>query len=493
MIPKTQITKVDGNTGSVSQSATGVLAIIAASASLTPNVPASFARLDLALAAAGHGPAIEMASYVMPISQNPVLLISPTTTTAAAYGAITHTGVLGTMVPAAGGSAPLDDYSPLVTFVAPGTVGVDGITYVYSLDGGATVSGVQVLGTATTLTIPNSGVSFALPAASTVLAGDTFSASVTHARMTTGDLTVALEALRVCRIPWDDVLIDGDATAATITLVDAWLAAREAEGRYHVAYMNTRRKTAPAPSAETEAAFAAAMATLVASSATIRIAVGTDGADLASDVTGLTLPRPTSLFLAAREMKIPIGRDAAFVGDGPIPGAQISDAAGNPKWHNEALYQGLDDQRLVTLRTVSGEIGTYITNPVLLSPAGSDYVYVQHARTMNVACAIAFQILTRELSRGVRKLPRNATTGLVYMDPRDRASIEAMVNEALASPLEGQVSDFLFTLSGTDDLSANTGAVIHGDMRIEALAYIKGFRINAGFAKTITRPIAVAA
>lgn len=491
-LPKTRITKVDGNTGSVSQSATGVLAIIATCASLTPNVAASFARQDLALAATGQGPLIEYAAYVMPITQNPVLLVAPTASTAASYGTVTHTGVLGTSVPSAGATNPLDDYQVVVTCVVGGTIGVAGITYTYSLDGGLSVSAVQALGTATTLTIPNSGVSFVL-AAGTLLAADTFSCNVQHARMTTGDLTAALEALRVSRIPWDDVLIDGECTAATITLVDAWLTARESEGKYHCAYLNTRHKNLPVPSAESEATFAAAMATLVASSASIRLSVGTDAADLTSSVTALTLPRPTSLFLAARVMSIPIGRDAAFGEDGPLPGPQISDANGNPKWHDEALYAGLDDQRLTTLRTENGANGVFITNPLLLSPAGSDYVYVQHARVMNAACTVAFQVLTRELSRGVRKKAPNPQTGKIYIDERDARAIEAMVNEALAVPLEGQVTDFLFTLSRTDDLSANSGATVNSNMQIETLAYIKQINVNAGFAKSISRPIAVAA
>jgi hypothetical protein len=61
--------------------------------------------------------------------------------------------------------------------MSAGTVGITGITYEYSTDGGITFSGSQALGTATAITIPGTGASFLL-GAGTIEAGQTFACSV---------------------------------------------------------------------------------------------------------------------------------------------------------------------------------------------------------------------------------------------------------------------------------------------------------------------------
>lgn len=491
MLPNSRITKSDGNTGVVKPSTTGILAIIAASAIGVANQAGTFARDQDVVTAKGIGPLLEYAAYHMDNSGNPVLLITPTCTTAATYNGLDVTGVVGTSVVTAAGSAPLDSYDVIVTVKTGGTIGVAGITYTYSLDGGVTTSAVQALGTATaiTLNVPvlnvTSGVGFAL-AAGTLIAGDKWHCTTTHAQMTNSDLVTALEALRVSRLPWDAVLVDGDFSSTTLTTLDTWLTALEATGVFKHGYMNTRMKNLPAPTAETEAAFATAMGTLTASSSTIHVDVGTDGGDLPSPITGLTHRRPVSLAVATRKLSHPVGVDPAEKDLGPIPGFQISDANGNPKWHDEALYPGLDDLRLTTFRTFHGDAGVYITNARILSPANSDYVYDQHAFTMNAACAIAYPLLNNQLSKGVRKQDPDPVTGKIYILEDDAAAIEATVNPPIEAALKGQVNDVAFILSRTDDFSSNAGATATGFVEVESLEYIKNFNITSKFVKSIS-------
>jgi hypothetical protein len=493
-IPAVTIQKLQYQTGAIGPSPLGVLAIIAPAGSGPFNTPSAYTVDSQAMATYGPSPLVEETSYTLAVSGNPVIPIRPTTATAALYSAVSKTGT-GTSVVTAGAAVPADNYQVLVTIVTGGTIGVAGITYTYSLDGGNSVSAVQALGTANVLTIPNfaaggsPGVSFAL-GAGTFVAGDFFRCNTSTAGMTDADLATSLEALRVSALPWEGVLIDqgptGTGMATTTTgLVDTWLAGLEKVGKFRFAVLNTRMKTQPS---ETEAAFLTAMTTLTTAAApSIREVVGTDGGALTSTLTGLTLPRPTSLAIAADAMSIPIGQDPAFVGAGALQGYTIVDGNGNPFFHNEELYQNLDALQLSTLRSVNGQgaNAVFITNARVFAQIGSDYVFLPHIRTMNRGCELAYQLLTTQLGKGVGKKPKDPTTGGVYILESDAAVIENLVNGALATPLKGQVSSFLFSLSRTDDISANSGAIINGTLAIVALAYIKGFKVIAAFAKSI--------
>jgi len=486
-VPSVTFSKVNANTGVVPPSQSGVMAIIAPSQFGPINTPQTYGNAATAQSALGLGPAIEYLSYGLSASGKPSLAVVPATSTAATYGTIAYTGT-GTMhgtPPIAGAAVPLDDYQVIVTFTTAGTSGTSGIYYTYSLDGGNTVSAPTALGIALSLAIPNSGVSFTLTTALTVVVGDFFTCNVTHARATSADLIAAFEALRTTQQPFEAVLVDGETSSAIISEIDGILASWEAAGKFKWFVVNTRLKNLPLPTGETEAAYATAMAAIVSSDSTIRGLVCSDGADNTSLVTGLTMQRPTSMFVAARAMKVLPGVMPEEKDLGPLPNASISDANGNPRHHDEYLYDDLDALRLVSLCTDPSTTGTFISNSFVLSSPGSDYVYLPHLRTMNLACSAAWAALNLQLSKGVRKGAPDPTTGHIYILEPDAQSIEAAVNDALANPLKGQVTNVKFTLSRTDDLSANSGVTIHGTLQIEALAYIKGFAVSAMFTKNI--------
>lgn len=363
MIPSVDIRKVDGQTGVVRPGSEGILCIIAPSEKGTANQAASYTRSDLAQSDFGGGALVDYAAYVMSVAQNPVLLVRPTTATAATYGTVTLTGQGTAPITMVASSAPLDDYDVLVTFVDGGTVGAAGITYTESLDAGKTTGPLKALGTLKTIQIPSSGVSLAI-GDGTILPGETVACRTTGARMSNTDLVAALEALRVTASPWDSVLVHGEATATTVATLDLWLASREAEGKYHTAITNARLRN----TGETEASYKGVLQGLFGQAASIRVVVGADGGDVVSVVRGITMRRPTALGLAARGMAIDLATDAAYVSDGPIQGYQISDARNNPIYHDEALFPGLDDLRLATFRSFFGREGVYITNPLLISP-----------------------------------------------------------------------------------------------------------------------------
>jgi len=484
-LPSVSISKNTFTTSQAPASSVGILAVCAASSTGTALSPGGFARTDLAVAAYGIGPLTDFGAYDIAVANKPALLVKGVATYAGSYGTLNKT-VAGSSVVTVGSAEPYDRYSVIVTVVTGGTIGVAGITYTYSLDGGTNTSGLQALGTANTVTLPSSNVQFNF-AAGTLAAGDTWNVMTERPLMGDNAALDCLTALSTTRLPYEGVLIDSSATASTVGLIDTFLTGLEAKGIFKFVLLNSRFKNEPEPTAESESAYASALNAMFGSSTSIRICVGADGAHLPSQITANNLKRPTSLLLAARAMAIPIGEDPAFVSRGAITGAAISDNQGNPYDHDEDLFPNIDPLRLTSLRSFApgGPQGVYITNANTIQPSGGAFPYLQHIRVMNRACEIAWAVLTTQLSRGVRKNPKaDPNTGAVYIFEPDAASIEDLVNEALAQPLKGQVSDFKFSLSRTDNMNA-VPCIVTAVLSIVALAYIKGFQVQAQFSKTI--------
>jgi Protein of unknown function (DUF2586) len=485
MLPSVGITKLDGQTGVVRPSATGVLAILAASSAGPLLTPITYVKPDLVAADFVSGPLPELATYHMPNSGKPIVAVRVTPGTPGAYGTVTNAGN-GTAVPVAkAATTPSDSFDILITFVTGGALGTTGITYTYSFNGGPP-SAVQALGTALEIAIPNTGAAFTLGTApQTILANQTLACSTTRPKLTTADLTGAngaFEALRVTSSPFEAVLVDGDADAAMVTAADTWVKTMNLAGKYPIVILTARPMTA----VETEAAYKTALQGIFSASTSLDVVVCADEADLTSAIRGITQPRPVGLFVATRAMSVDRGVEPAYVALGPLPGARLADARGNPKNHDEAKYPGLDDLRLTTLRSFEGLAGAFITNTRMLSPVGSDYVFLPHARVMNRAAEIAYQVLTQQLSVAVAKNPKPGPNGERYIDETVAQRIEGLVNVAIQRELAGQVSDIRFSMLRTDDISSNQGAVISCKLESVALAYAKQFNVTASYVKQIT-------
>ncbi len=492
-LPSVNTNKINANAGTVTPSAQGVLAIIAPCGNsvgtnpLVANQPASFTRPNLLQAAGGEGPLVEWGAYDMNTAKLPVLAIKPSTSVAGAYGSVTKTGT-GTFTPTAGSAALLaDDYQYLFEVQVGGALGTPGVTYVESLDGGASFSAPKALGSALAISpaVPVSGVDTGIritlgTSSQTLVAGDQFTVNTTGPRMSAGDLVAALEALRVSAQKWDLLLVHGETSASAVSVLDTWLSAREGDGNFRTALVNTRHKNLPVPSAESEATFAAAMAALALKGTSIRVLAGSDAGYLVSPISGVTKIQPVSLGVAARAESQALGIDPAEVDLGPIPGFQIKDNNLNPLWHDEALYPGLDALGLTTFRTFTDLDGAYVTNANLLSANGSDYVYLQHARTMNAALQVAFGMLRNFLSSGVQV---NLQTGFI-LEPQ-AAKWESMVLKAIKKIITGQVSGVSFTIARDDDLSGNGPATLTCTLEVLSLKYVKTFNVTAEFVNTL--------
>lgn len=482
MIPRVRILRQDGNTGVVRPGSVGILAIVAAAAAGEFNQAASHNDQSLAKAEFTWGPLTEFAAYVMPETQSPVLLVRADHSTPGGYGSITKVG--GTAVATAGATEPYDAFDVLVTFlVGTTTVGsVSGATYNYSLDGGKTKSKVFALGTDDDIVIPDTNITIEL-GTGTIVAGETLAFKTTRPLATNADLTDSLEALRTTSSPFEAVLIDVEADDDTVAAVATWLLELNKSGKYPTVFLTCR----PMAVDETESEYKDALDVIFAAAACVDVVVCADEADMVSVFRGISQARPAGLSVAARAMAVDIGVEPAFVELGPLTGVKITDARGNSHHHNEDKFPGLDDLRLTALRTIEGYEGVYITNTNLLSPSGSDFVFLPHARTMNRAASIAWQVLTKQLSRGVTKNPTSGPAGERYIADHAAVLLESLVQDAIDPALKGKVDDIKFSMLRTDNIASNQGASLSCKLESVALAYVKEFVVSIKYVKQIAQ------
>jgi hypothetical protein len=150
------------------------LAVVMGCASLGSGLSPFYLSGTSAVAGVGYGDAADILTTIIEQPQDsgtarkfPAAIYRTPITTEGSYGTIDVSGVTGTVVASFhAATKPYGTYEPYFRIVNGGMVGTDGITYVWSLNNGRDVSNVTALGTATTITIPNSNVQVDLSPAS---------------------------------------------------------------------------------------------------------------------------------------------------------------------------------------------------------------------------------------------------------------------------------------------------------------------------------------
>jgi hypothetical protein len=480
MIPRVTSKLLDRQTGVTKPSTAGLLCIIAPSEKGPTTLAASYTDLDEALAVYGDGPLVEDACREVQEAGNPFVLLRATASVAATYGTPVLTGA-GTADVTAGPGLPFDDYSVLVTIINGGTLGATGITYKYSLDGGRNESAVFALGTSLVISIPRSGVQVTFETAETVLTGQTIAIPAFGPSLNSTNLTDALETLRTSTESWNEIIVHGPSDAAMLAVADAWLKARRDEGKPGEIFLNTRAHT----SGETASTFRSAMATIFAAHSADQsksIGIGYDYCEIDSLLTNIRKRVPVAVVAAARAAKVDIATDLASAAEDDLPSVYIANDDGSQKYHNESKHPGPDDDRFITLMQDSKMDPVKITNPRLFTSAGSDWVYLQHARVMNRAIEVAVAALKKKLSIPVRKHRIDANTA--YIQEGELTQLESGVNSELKNALlttPPRADSTGVKLSRTDNVSPNTGSKVTGQVKVDALSYIKGFDLTASF------------
>lgn len=448
------------------------LAICGACSAGPFETPGIYARRSDVVATFGEGPMVESACYELEQTGKAVVLCRTNITTNGGYGAVDSSLKTGTsVVTANAGTQPYDDYEVYFKVTLGGTISTGPISYVYSLDGGRTLSAEQSLGTAVFALLPgNVRLNFA---AGTLVTGDIVTVRTTAPIWNTAQLTTALTALQNTENQWGICLIEGQVVAGDVSAIATAGTAMENIGEEKTFVASFRVPNI----GETEAQYKTAFDTAFGSSVADRLVLCAGGAEIQSPISSRQYLTRIARDIATALVSVNPGVDIAKKKLGPRPAAvRIKDAGNNPKHHDELLNPGLDDSRATTYRTWRRSRGVYVNNPRILSATGSDFKYAQHRRVMNAARTIVRNFLEIFASDD---LLVNKTSGRILES--EAADIDSVINDALRDGLidTRDCSDAVFQLSRTDNILSTF--TLSGALRVTPLAYPKTFNVTVAF------------
>lgn len=484
-IPQVNLTLLDGALGVIPSSVAGHVAVIAGPSSTgTLLTPAAFARPRDVETNFGYGPMVDLACAAIGRTGKPAVVVRMDTTSDGAYGSVDTTNVDGTSVPTADTDyKPYDEYEPYVIVVTGGTIGVSGITYKWSLDGGRTLSGETALGTDAYIRFPSGNVAFDL-AAGTLIAGDYFFCRTTPPTPDSSDFADAMSAIGEMAYDWDFATFATNVDATQAGAIDTWLSGLwDSDAKHKAARVCARTPTV----GESEATYLASLAADFASFASTRMTVTAGYCEFTSSATGARkYRRPAGWITTCRALSKqikPWKNDLGQVDLGNLGGdVKIRDASGNRKagLHDESIDPGLDALGFETLTSLPGFKGAYITTPRVMANVGSDYYLWQYAAVVNRAADAASR---RLLARCRKYIFVDKTTG--YITSTEARDINKEVESEVRNAVGDSVSALSFAVGQADNLLAQN-AHVTGDLRIVPLAYPAGFDVTIGFVNPAT-------
>jgi hypothetical protein len=484
MQPSVTQTEIDGALG-VQPAGQSYFAMVGVSDSGPIATPAAFARTTDVISTFAAGPLVEAACYHIATYEQPVLICRATASVGATESSINVTGVTGTSVVTFGSDTTAnDDYEMYFVVVTGGTIGTasPAITYQTSNDNGRTLSPITALGTANTLTFPNSGGIVIDFAAGTLVAGDVVTFRTVAPTWASADLGVALAALKASTTAWDTVSIVGpiDATSfAGIAVSFGSMPEKSWIGHTRIPLI-----------AESEGTYLTSLVGVFGGLSSTFGMLTAGSALVTSAVTFRQYQRPVSFAVAPLATTVSPEIDISALDVGSLPGVVITDKNGNNFLHNESINPGLDDARFCVLRTWDGEQGVFVNNPNLFSPSGSDFSYFQHRRIMNLLKRTSRIFFQRRLSKPIAV---DTKTGFILES--EAKEIEASANAAirgvlLAKPMVsgGAYGPSQFVkISRTDNLlSTKTLNISEG---VIPLAYPKAIIIQDQFTNPIVQTL----
>lgn len=467
--PAVNLTQLDGSLGVQPPSSGEILYVVGVASSGPFNTPSTWGRVTPFLAAFGVGPGVEAAALHLSRGKQ-VCFIRTSQTTDGAAGTVDSSAKTGTSAVTVTTTTlkPLDDYDVYLIVTTGGTIGTTGIKIKVSLDKGRTLSAEIALATATSYTIPGSGVVLAF-AAGTLIAGDIVQVRTSAPKWTAAELLTALTAVSQSVVTWGICEIVGAVDATAFDTIETGFATITGLKKFRMWMASPRIPTV----GETEAAYLSSLSTAFASKATIVGSMCAGSMLLTSAVSGRSYERPAVFDAASNEASVSQEIDTADVNLGARP-VSITDANGNPLLHDETINPGLDDARFYVYRTWTTRAGVYVNRPRIFSAQGSDFQLVPHRRVMNLALATVNEYFERVLSK---PLLVNKKTGFILESEAVR--LENGCNNALRAVLGGKASGWTTAISRSDNLLSTS--TLTGDVRVIPLAYVENINLNVGF------------
>lgn len=485
-IPSVTISQVNGALASVPANILGDIAVAVGPArSGDLLTPIAFVRPQDAIDYFTGGPLVEYgANLLQRAPGKPVVFFRTNASTAGGYGTIDDDGVTGLcVVTAKAATVPYDEYDVRVEILAGGTVGVAGITYRASLDGGNAWGATTALGTASVITITAGNVAFDLTTA-TLVKGDFWTIRTTPPALTDSDVSEALIPIGEMGLPWNWVGWANPLTAAQITLIDTWLESLWTTKHLHKA---SRGSVRGANVDETEAQYLIAMAALKSGLTSTYQAIAAGDCEFISACEGRRrYRRPAGWMTAVRALRVarPSRTDLAQVDLGNLGSdVKIRDANGNRKagLHDESIDPGLDALGFETLTTLPGfGLGAYLTTPHIIGDTTDDRYLWQYRKVDNI---VADAVQAR-LMLWCRRPLEALKDGTGFISPREKAIIDADINRVVQAAAGDSLTDYGFDLDSNVNILAKD-AVLSGESTMVPLGYPAGFAIRQRFAQKV--------
>lgn len=308
-----------------------------------------------------------------------------------------------------------------------------------------------------------------------IVAGDVLAVEAAAPASTDEEIDAALVKLQATGLRWDMVVLTGAVTStATLGVIKDRVVIWEAAKKYRPVLVNFRLPEGGEDAADYRVAWKAVFDGTNCDA----INAGYDGCLARSRIDNLArYRRPAIWAYAAAAVAAPPGEDLAFVdnGLGALPGVSILDDNGNALFHDEENDPGPDDDRAVTLRTVPGYPGTFITNPKTLAASGEDLWLLQYYRCISKAVATAHRSFTGLLSM---KGAPDPETGLLADN-----EVEDLQTNAAADQTRDVVSPgWAVKASAVIDNTVNLFETPEIPVEVEVIPYlyIKTFKVTVG-------------
>lgn len=481
VLPASNITIQDPGLGTAS-SASLTPVVIGVSSTGTANVPQFFSSPGKLVEAFGYGPGVEDALQIMAYAGGPVGFCRITGSVAAANSAVTKSGA-GPNVSVAGSAT--FDLDARIQIVKGGALGVGTFKYSLDLTTGAptewTFSPELTIPAGGSYVIPGTGIT-ATFAAGTYVANETYSWTSDCAGFASGDLTTALSAVNDLQQSWRFVHVATSykcGNAATVSGIAAalqsYLATQEAAEKYRAGIIP----------ADGDGGSASTSITAYASVTANRCLISHGWVRLVPQYTIQgrgAVDRPAAVCFSARAAGSLISTDLKRV-----PGNGLSDGGPLPGvlklYYDERIDAGgVDAVKLSSLRTYQGRPGTYVSQGLIKSAAGSDFTIWPRRLVIDVAAEVTHAVTSGFIGRGVRTNPGGT------IDERDALALETEVNAALAAALlnprnaegtGGHVSAVTYTVDRTVNvLSTET---LEGDVSVRPLGYLTFITTRVGY------------
>lgn len=434
----------------------------------------AFSSLQIVKSTLGVGELAEAIAKELSERGGPVLAVVTTGSVAATSSAVTKAGT-GTPTPTIAGTA-LMRTKTLVTVKVGGTLGT--AQFVYSHDNfdpaavNPTASTQRFIPTGGTYVFPNIGVTMTFPAG-TYVAGDTYSFATEPAHSNAADIAAAAAVITASVgsrfATWTvtesfTTAVEGYAVATALgsQLQTLFQAYRFARGFCDVGSGDTAANVIAARAAFSDRRVSPWYGYEIVSSP---LAFEGYANRLASCVVSGS----------SRANRVAPSSDLARYAEGALTGTQYI-------YQDSNLDSTVDAVNISTLRTWPGVPGFFIGAGYLAAAPGSDFIYFQYGRLMDIACNATYQAMLQFLSDDLRTLAGGT------LDPLDGAVVnvagQGALNATLLRPqngrgLPGLVSAATFTTGLTNDFASDS--TLYTNTAIRPRGYARFISQSLGF------------